>query len=51
MSEFDYAVVEDIKREEGKNPIVACVGLQRNLAYYGSVKVYFGQPEIIATDL
>ncbi|KAG0301521.1 hypothetical protein BGZ99_003406, partial [Dissophora globulifera] len=50
MSEFDFAVVEDTKREEGKNPIVACVGLHRNLAYYGSVNVHFGKPEAIATD-
>ncbi|KAG0305324.1 hypothetical protein BGZ98_004329, partial [Dissophora globulifera] len=50
MSEFDYAVVEDTKREEGKNPIVACVSLHRNLAYYGSVNVYFGKPEVVASD-
>ncbi|KAG0299194.1 hypothetical protein BGZ99_004255, partial [Dissophora globulifera] len=40
----------DTKREEGKNPIVACVGLHRHLAYYGSVNVHFGKPEVIATD-
>ncbi|KAG0302448.1 hypothetical protein BGZ99_002991, partial [Dissophora globulifera] len=50
MSEFDYAVVEDTRREEGKNPIVACVSLHRNLAYYGSVNVHFGKPEVIATN-
>ncbi|KAG0303222.1 hypothetical protein BGZ98_006888, partial [Dissophora globulifera] len=50
MSEFDYAVVEDTKREEGKNPIVACVSLHRHLAYYGSVNVHFGKPEVVASD-
>ncbi|KAF8934205.1 hypothetical protein BGZ58_005861 [Dissophora ornata] len=50
MSEFDYALVEDTKREKGKNPIVACVSLHRCLAYYGSVDVHFGKPELIATN-
>ena len=50
MSEFDYALVEDTKREEGKNPIVACVSLHRYLAYYGSVDVHFGKAELIATN-
>ncbi|KAI1317704.1 hypothetical protein EDD11_008010 [Mortierella claussenii] len=50
MSEHDYALVEDTKREKGKNPIVACVALHRCLAYYGSVDMYIGKPELIATD-
>ncbi|KAF9357662.1 hypothetical protein BGX26_003337 [Mortierella sp. AD094] len=50
MSEFDYALVEDTKREEGKNPIVACVSLQRHEVYYGSTVLTFGSPEFIATD-
>ncbi|KAG0286713.1 hypothetical protein BGZ98_004978, partial [Dissophora globulifera] len=50
MSEFDYAVVEDTKREEGKNPIVVCVSLHHDLAYYGPVNVHLGKPEVIAND-
>ncbi|KAF9959001.1 hypothetical protein BGZ72_010441 [Mortierella alpina] len=50
MSEYDYALVEDTQREKGLNPIVACVSLQRCKAYYGSVDVTFGKPELIATD-
>ncbi|KAG0200567.1 hypothetical protein BGX33_010909 [Mortierella sp. NVP41] len=50
MSEFNYALVEDTKRKEGKNPIVACVSIHRVRAYYGSVKLFFGKPELIATD-
>ncbi|KAF9957990.1 hypothetical protein BGZ70_009358, partial [Mortierella alpina] len=50
MSEHDYALVEDTKREKGFNPIVACVSLQQDQAYYGSANVTFGKPELIATD-
>ncbi|KAF9088715.1 hypothetical protein BGX23_007148 [Mortierella sp. AD031] len=50
MSEFDYAVVEDTGRKDCKNPIVSCVCLLRVRAYYGSVKLFFGEPELIATD-
>ncbi|KAI1318270.1 hypothetical protein EDD11_006966 [Mortierella claussenii] len=50
MSEYDYALVEDTKRENDQNPIVACVSLHRHLAYYGSVNLHFGKPELIATD-
>ncbi|KAF9095578.1 hypothetical protein BGX23_000263 [Mortierella sp. AD031] len=50
MSEFDFALVEDSQRKEGKNPIVACVGLHRVRAYYGCVKLFFGEPEVIATN-
>ncbi|KAF9361259.1 hypothetical protein BGX26_004778 [Mortierella sp. AD094] len=49
-SEFDFALVEDTKREEGKNPIVSCVSLQRHEAYYGSTVLTFGMLELIATD-
>ncbi|KAF9436561.1 hypothetical protein BGZ76_003609 [Entomortierella beljakovae] len=50
MSEFDYALVEDTKKEKGKNPIVACISLQRIKAYYGSIILNFGKPELIATE-
>jgi len=52
MSEHDFALVEDKTRlrKEGLNPIVACVALHRFKAYYGSVDMYFGKPELIATD-
>ncbi|KAG0087986.1 hypothetical protein BGZ93_001467 [Podila epicladia] len=50
MKEYDYALVEDKNRGEGKNPIVACVSLQRHEGYYGSVNLTFGHPELIATD-
>ncbi|GJJ68965.1 hypothetical protein EMPS_01311 [Entomortierella parvispora] len=50
MSEHDYALIEDTKREEGKNPIVACVSLHRLRAFYGSVDLFFGKPELVATD-
>ncbi|KAF9572023.1 hypothetical protein EC968_010428 [Mortierella alpina] len=50
MSEYDYALVEDTKREKGLNPIVACVSLHQNKGYYGSVDVTYGKPELIATD-
>ncbi|CAO3569685.1 unnamed protein product [Mortierella alpina] len=50
MTEYDYALVEDTKREKGFNPIVACVSLQQSKAYYGSTDVTFGKPELIATD-
>ncbi|KAG0375123.1 hypothetical protein BGX24_009515 [Mortierella sp. AD032] len=50
MSEFNYALVEDTNRESGKNPIVACVSIHRVRAYYGSVKMFLGKPELIATD-
>ncbi|KAF9993606.1 hypothetical protein BGZ80_003401 [Entomortierella chlamydospora] len=49
-SEFDFALVEDTRREEGKNPIVSCVSLQRHEAYYGSTVLTFGMLELIATD-
>lgn len=50
MSENDYALIEDTKREAGKNPIVACVSIHRVRAFYGSVDLFFGKPELIATD-
>ncbi|KAF8935397.1 hypothetical protein BGZ47_009966 [Haplosporangium gracile] len=51
MSEFDYALVEDTKcKGTDKNPIVACVSIQRVRAYYGSLKLFFGKPELIATN-
>ncbi|KAF9102757.1 hypothetical protein BGX27_010862 [Mortierella sp. AM989] len=50
MGEFDYALVEDTKRAEGKNPIVACISLQRHEIYYGSTLLTAGEPELIATD-
>ncbi|KAF9190921.1 hypothetical protein BGZ51_008070 [Haplosporangium sp. Z 767] len=50
MSENHYALVEDTKREEGKNPIVACVSLHSISGYYGSINLPFGKPELIATD-
>ncbi|KAG0048426.1 hypothetical protein BGZ83_006610 [Gryganskiella cystojenkinii] len=50
MSEYDFALVEDKSRAVDANPIVACVGLHRIKAHYGSVDVYFGKPELIATD-
>ncbi|KAF9561823.1 hypothetical protein EC968_005601 [Mortierella alpina] len=50
MSEFDYALVEDTTVQTGKNPIVACVSLHRLKAYYGSVDLFFGNPELIATQ-
>ncbi|KAF9130381.1 hypothetical protein BGW39_003130 [Mortierella sp. 14UC] len=51
MSEFNYALVEDTKRSDGKNPIVACVSIHRLRVYCGSVKLFFGKPELIATDI
>ncbi|KAF9908170.1 hypothetical protein EC991_010191 [Linnemannia zychae] len=51
MSEFNYALVEDTKRKDGKNPIVACASIHRLRAYYGSIKLFFGKPELIATDI
>ncbi|KAG0245683.1 hypothetical protein B0O80DRAFT_439220 [Mortierella sp. GBAus27b] len=50
MSEFDYALVEDTRREKGKNPIIACASLHQCLMYYGSVSFNVGKPELIATD-
>lgn len=51
MSEFNYALVEDTKRKgTDKNPVVACVSIHRVRAYYGSIKLFFGKPELIATD-
>ncbi|KAG0282031.1 hypothetical protein BGZ96_000897 [Linnemannia gamsii] len=51
MSEYDYALVEDTNNKaKGKNPIVACVSLHNVPAYYGSVNVMFGKPELIATE-
>ncbi|KFH72810.1 hypothetical protein MVEG_00036 [Podila verticillata NRRL 6337] len=50
MKEYDYALVEDRNRGEGKNPVVACVSLQRHEGYYGCVNLTFGHPELIATD-
>ncbi|KAG0286552.1 hypothetical protein BGZ96_009363 [Linnemannia gamsii] len=51
MSEFSYALVEDTKRRvTDKNPIVACASIHRVRAYYGKVKLFFGKPELIATD-
>jgi len=50
MKEYDYALVEDKNRGEGKNPVVACVSLHRHEGYYGSVNLTFGHPELIATD-
>ena len=50
MSQFDYALVEDTQRGKGGNPVVACVSLHHIKAYYGSVDVSFGKPELVATD-
>ncbi|CAO3566582.1 unnamed protein product [Mortierella alpina] len=50
MSEFDYALVEDTTVETGTNPIVACASLHRLKAYYGSVDLFFGHLELIATQ-
>ncbi|KAG0050614.1 hypothetical protein BGZ83_004618 [Gryganskiella cystojenkinii] len=50
MTEFDYALVEDTARKAGKNPIVACVSIHRARAFYGSVNLFFGISELIATD-
>jgi hypothetical protein len=50
MKEYDYALVEDTTRGEGLNPVVACTCLQRVKGYYGSVDVYMGMPELVATD-
>lgn len=56
MSEHDYAVVEDTKRRnqagyKNKNPIVACAAIHRLRAFYGCVPLFFGRPELIATDV
>ena len=50
MTDRDFALVEDTKREAGKNPIVACVSIHRVRAHYGSVDLIFGKPELIASD-
>ncbi|KAG0055276.1 hypothetical protein BGZ90_005790 [Linnemannia elongata] len=51
MSEYDYALVEDTNNKaKGLNPIVACVSLLSVPAYYGSVNLDFGEPELIATE-
>ncbi|KAF8948139.1 hypothetical protein BGZ47_006247 [Haplosporangium gracile] len=51
MSEYDYALVEDTANmAKGLNPIVACVALHNVPAYYGSVNLVFGKPELIATE-
>ncbi|KAF9982870.1 hypothetical protein BGZ65_002418, partial [Modicella reniformis] len=51
MMDRDYALVEDTKRRKtGKNPIVACVSLHRTRAYYGCVDLFFGKPELVASD-
>ncbi|KAI1313027.1 hypothetical protein EDD11_002768 [Mortierella claussenii] len=52
MTDLDYALVEDTKRRDipGKNPIVACVSMHRVRAYYGSVDLFFGKPELIASS-
>ncbi|KAF9357138.1 hypothetical protein BGX26_004209 [Mortierella sp. AD094] len=49
MTDRDYALVEDTRREAGKNPIVTCVSIHRVRAYYGCVDLFFGKPELIAT--
>ncbi|KAG0356122.1 hypothetical protein BC939DRAFT_445776 [Gamsiella multidivaricata] len=51
MTDRDYALVEDTTRpRDNKNPIVACVAMQRHRAYYGCVDdIFFGKPELIAT--
>ncbi|KAG0262779.1 hypothetical protein BG011_009700 [Mortierella polycephala] len=50
MSENHYALVEDTKRKDGENPIVACVSLHTVSGFYGSINLPFGKPELIATD-
>ncbi|KAF9130517.1 hypothetical protein BGW39_002975 [Mortierella sp. 14UC] len=51
MTEYDYALVEDTNNKANdKNPIVACVSLHEVPAYYGSVQLVFGKPELIATE-
>ncbi|KAF9549471.1 hypothetical protein EC957_003860 [Mortierella hygrophila] len=51
MSEHDYALVEDTNNKaKGLNPIVACVAIHSVPAYYGSVNLVFGKPELIATE-
>ncbi|KAF9911158.1 hypothetical protein BX616_010662 [Lobosporangium transversale] len=50
MSGHDYALVEDTKRAKGRNPIVACAALHKHPAYYGSINLQFGKPELIACD-
>ena len=53
MSEHDFALIEDThRRATDKNPIIACAGLHRVRAFYGSssVQLFFGKPELIATD-
>lgn len=50
MSEHHYALVEDTARTSGKNPIVACVSLHRLRAYYGIVDLFFGKPDLVASD-
>ncbi|KAF9200360.1 hypothetical protein BGZ49_009417 [Haplosporangium sp. Z 27] len=50
MAEYDYAIVEDLNCESGKNPIAACAALHRVRAYYGCVNLLIGKPELIATQ-
>lgn len=57
MSEFDYALVEDISRHSTEeNTIIACAALHRVRGFYGSAvngidhDFFFGKPELIATD-
>lgn len=49
MSEYDYALIENTRAAAGENPIVACACLHAVPGYYGSVRLQFGKPEVIAT--
>lgn len=46
---YDFALVENTRAPKGQNPIVAGISLQKNLGYFGKVKLTFGVLEIVAT--
>ncbi|KAG0262612.1 hypothetical protein DFQ27_002233 [Actinomortierella ambigua] len=50
MSSTDYALVENTQAGPSQNPIVAAVSLHEIPGYYGSVRLTYGKPELIACD-
>ncbi|KAF9975045.1 hypothetical protein BGZ73_001405 [Actinomortierella ambigua] len=50
MGSSDYALVENTQAGVGENPIVAAVSLHEIPGYYGSVRLTYGKPELIACE-
>ncbi|KAF9178076.1 hypothetical protein BGZ51_008115 [Haplosporangium sp. Z 767] len=49
MTEYDYALIENTRAQPGDCPLVACASLHAVPGYYGSVRLQYGVPEVIAT--